>query len=574
MVGQIAQPADVRSGPAVAGPAVSGSPVGPGNPVGPGDPVGSGDLADPRTTPDRGTAAAGLLGGPGLDPSLLGLIVDAVADGLTVQGPDGRLVLANVAAARLAGYQTADELIAGAPGPVRDRFELFGEDRQPLGWQELPGAQVLRGSPRTSKVVGFRDRDTGAERWSWVTATPIRDARGEVEFAVNAFHDVTATKSAEDDLRRERADAQQLLAGRLGDEVRLAELVTAEQARSAELNAIIGAIGEGIIVIDADGSVSLANRTAEELLGSTDADSLGEPLDRLALPQGMDLAGLAAHGPIQARLLESHGQWLEVAAYPVDAYPVDTPDDADGSTILILRDVTNAREREQARDAFIGVLSHELRTPVTTIYAGAELLARGETKLDEAARAGIFEDIHAEAERLHRLVEDVVALTRFGEGALEIGSEPVLLQRVLPAVVRSEEGRWPTGRFELDLPYDLPPVAGETTYVEQVVRNLLANAMKYSGSDAVVRILVDVAPSGAEVQVRVLDAGPGFPEGEADRLFELYYRSPSVSRKVSGSGIGLFVCARLIDAMGGYVWAVNHEGGGAEFGFALRVMPA
>jgi signal transduction histidine kinase len=377
----------------------------------------------------------------------------------------------------------------------------------------------------------------------------------------------------------ERPEAQERPAARRSDEIRLAELVTAERARSAELNAIIGAIGEGIVVVDADGGVSLANRTAEELLGSADADSLDEPLERLALPQGMDLAALAAHGPIQARLHGSEGQWLEVAAYPVEASPAETagtPDHAGGSTILILRDVTDARVREQARDAFIGVLSHELRTPVTTIYAGAELLARGETKLDEAARVGIFEDIHAEAERLHRLVEDVVALTRFGEGALEIGNEPVLLQRVLPAVVRSEQGRWPTGRFELELPYDLPPVAGEATYVEQVVRNLLANAMKYSGSDAVVRILVEVAPSGAEVQVRVLDAGPGFPDVEADRLFELYYRSPTVSRKVSGSGVGLFVCARLIDAMGGYVWAVNHEGAGAgaEFGFALRVMPA
>ncbi|HEV2005979.1 MAG TPA: ATP-binding protein [Candidatus Limnocylindrales bacterium] len=542
MAGQIAEPVNVRSGPAAAGRAVA--------------------------------AAVGLLAGPGLDPGLLGLIVDAVADGLTVQGRDGRLVLANVAAARLAGYQTADELIAGAPGPVRDRFELFGEDRRPLAWGDLPGADVLRGSPRTSKLVGFRDRETAAERWSLVTATPIRDARGEVEFAVNAFHDVTAMKAAEEDLRRERAEAQELLTARLGDEVRLAELVTAEQARSAELNAIIGAIGEGIIVVDADGTVSLANRTAEELLGSTNMDSLDEPLDRLALPPEMDLAGLAAHGPIQARLQGSARQWLEVAAYPVATYPVDAPDHAGGSMILILRDVTDAREREQARDAFIGVLSHELRTPVTTIYAGSELLARGETKLDAAARAGIFEDIHEEAERLHRLVEDVVALTRFGEGALEIGSEPVLLQRVLPAVVRSEQRRWPTGRFDLELPNDLPPVAGETTYVEQVVRNFLANAMKYSGSDAVVRIAVEVAPSGAEVEVRVLDAGPGFPEAEADRLFELYYRSPSVSRKVSGSGIGLFVCARLIDAMGGYVWAVNHEGAGAEFGFALRVVPA
>jgi signal transduction histidine kinase len=375
----------------------------------------------------------------------------------------------------------------------------------------------------------------------------------------------------------ERPEGQERRAERRSDEVRLAELVTAERARSAELNAIIGAIGEGIVVVAADGRVSLANRTAEELLGTPDAGPLDEPLDRLALPQGMDLAALAAHGPIQARLHGSEGQWLEVSAYPVEASPAETagtPDHAGGSTILILRDVTDAREREQARDAFIGVLSHELRTPVTTIYAGAELLARGETKLDEAARVGIFEDIHAEAERLHRLVEDVVALTRFGEGALEIGNEPVLLQRVLPAVVRSEEGRWPTGRFELELPFDLPPVAGEATYVEQVVRNLLANAMKYSGIDAVVRILVEVAPSGAEVKVRVLDAGPGFPEVEADRLFELYYRSPTVSRKVSGSGVGLFVCARLIDAMGGYVWAVNHHGAGAEFGFALRVMPA
>ena len=373
---------------------------------------------------------------------------------------------------------------------------------------------------------------------------------------------------------RKRAEASPLAEGRLGDEVRLAELVTAERARSAELNAIIGAIGEGIVVVDADGTVSLANRTAETLLGSADAGALDEPLDRLALPHGMDLAALAAHGPIQARLHGSDGQWLEVAAYPVDPSPGDALDHPGRSTILVLRDVTGAREREQARDTFIGVLSHELRTPVTTIYAGSELLARGETKLDEAARVGIFEDIHAEAERLHRLVEDVVALTRFGEGALEIGNEPVLLQRVLPAVVRSEQGRWPTGRFELALPYDLPPVAGEATYVEQVVRNLLANAMKYSGTDAVVRILVEVAPSGAEVQVRMLDAGPGFPEAEADRLFELYYRSPSVSRKISGSGVGLFVCARLIDAMGGYVWAVNHEGAGAEFGFALRVIPA
>ena len=106
------------------------------------------------------------------------------------------------------------------------------------------------------------------------------------------------------------------------------------------------------------------------------------------------------------------------------------------------------------------------------------------------------------------------------------------------------------------------------TYVEQVLRNLLANAMKYGGPSATARVVAE--PGDHEVVVRVLDRGRGFDPAEAARLFELYYRSPSVARTLSGSGIGLFVCARLIEAMGGRIWATNRADGGAEFGFTLR----
>ena len=98
----------------------------------------------------------------------------------------------------------------------------------------------------------------------------------------------------------------------------------------------------------------------------------------------------------------------------------------------------------------------------------------------------------------------------------------------------------------------------------------LANAMKYGGPNS--RATIAAEEAVGEVQVRVLDEGPGFPAVEADRLFELYYRSPAIARKVSGSGIGLFVCSRFIEAMGGRVWAANRDVGGAEFGFALRAM--
>jgi signal transduction histidine kinase len=350
-------------------------------------------------------------------------------------------------------------------------------------------------------------------------------------------------------------------AGNLGA---LADPARSERAPAAELNAIIAAIGEGIVVVDREGAVTLANRTARRMLrpfGETNVEAILRRFDRAD-----DLRARLTGGPVQARLADATQRWLEIASYPVED---SGPSGPAGGQILVLRDVTTAREREQARDAFIGMLSHELRTPITTIYAGSKLLAR-DRGLPDDVRVGIFEDIHSEAERLHRLVEDVVALNRFGEGALEIGSEPVLLQRILPAVARSEEGRWPGGRIVVRLESDLPPVSGDATYVEQVVRNLLANAMKYGGPAAPATI--EAQAGHDEVLVRVLDDGPGFPNDEAESLFRLYYRSPAVSRKVSGSGVGLYVCARLIDAMGGRVWALNRPEGGSEFGFALRAM--
>ncbi|NJD26942.1 MAG: PAS domain S-box protein [Chloroflexi bacterium] len=422
-------------------------------------------------------------------------------------------------------------------------------------------------------MVGFRIRATGEERWAYVSATALTDDKGALEYVINAFHDITDRKRAELERDAERERLAGILDQRLADEARLAELIRSEQARAAELDAIIGAIGEGIVVADRDGSIRLANRTALDMLAPSDPPpNLETLLGRFDFvpPRSDDPASLAGGlpgGTLLARLNRGDGssRWIEISAYPVGARDAEPTEEM----ILVLRDVSAAREREQARDAFIGMLSHELRTPITTIYAGAKVLAR-HVGLPHDTRLEIFEDVHGEAERLHRLVEDVVALTRLGEGALEIGSEPVLLQRFLPLVVRSEEGRWPDAAFELAIPEDLPPVAGDATYVEQVVRNLLANAVKYAGAGS--HVTIAARWQNGEVAVRVLDDGPGFPEADAERLFDLYYRASSTAQKVSGSGIGLFVCSRLIAAMGGRMWAANRPGGGAEFGFALRVV--
>jgi two-component system sensor histidine kinase KdpD len=232
------------------------------------------------------------------------------------------------------------------------------------------------------------------------------------------------------------------------------------------------------------------------------------------------------------------------------------------------RRTVSERRAAELRDAFNSVVSHELRTPITAIYGGAKLLARRDKQLDEKTRQELIDDLEAEADRLYRLVEDLLVLSRSEGGALERHDDPVPMARLLQRIVRSEQARWPGVHFELKALTDVT-ARGDETYVEQVVRNLLSNAAKYSPVGSTVDVVIDEVADG--VRVRVLDSGVGLREDETDRLFALYYRSPDTSKKVGGAGIGLFVCRALVDAMGGRIWGEPRPQGGAEFGFILEL---
>ena len=236
------------------------------------------------------------------------------------------------------------------------------------------------------------------------------------------------------------------------------------------------------------------------------------------------------------------------------------------------RAILHAHDEEARRfqEAFIGVVSHELRTPITTIVAGSRLLKR---RLDEGSPAAeLSEDIEIEADRLTRIVDDLLVLSRLERRHLTIGDDPVHLDHLLARVVRSESVRWPNHAFELPSSPNRHVVLGEETYVEQVLRNLISNAAKYSPPGSTIRVAIDDAPTG-DVEVRVLDQGPGIAPGEVDDLFTLFYRSPSTAASAAGAGIGLFVSRQLVTEMGGRVWAKPRPEGGSEFGFSLAPYP-
>ncbi len=465
-------------------------------------------------------------------------LLDATGDAVLMLDPgDGRIVYANRGAA--------------------DQFGL------PL--EELTGSRIgdhvdgPTGAALDATIASIQDSGAGGRTETFALHRPDGVLLPvEVRFEAVALDGAPARILAIARDIRDRIEAQESLRA----------LAVAEHARAAELNGVITAMGDGVVVCDREGRILLANPAAEDVFPHVEEQTYRDILAEIDDPEDEAPKLGRRGGPVELRVRGGEERWIELSTWPVGSDETQAEDGHDG-TIVLLRDVTDQRQRQAVRDTFIGVLSHELRTPVTTIYAGAKVLARpGE--LAETTRREIFDDIVVESERLHRLVEDVVAMQRFGDEGGDVGAEPVLLQRLLPVVVDSERPRWPGVAFELAVEPGLPTVTADPTYVEQVIRNLLSNAAKYSGPGSTVRAAVVAA--GSEVQVRIADDGPGFPDNEADRLFELFFRSAGTARAAAGAGIGLFVCARLIRAMGGRIWAANRPEGGAEFGFALRVM--
>ena len=182
----------------------------------------------------------------------------------------------------------------------------------------------------------------------------------------------------------------------------------------------------------------------------------------------------------------------------------------------------------------------------------------------------MLEDVRAESERMHRLVEDLLVLSRVERGRLEVEVEPLQPSRLLERIVAHEAAELPSIDIRLEAGRDLPVVSGEATYVEQILRNFLGNAAKYTPVGT--HVVVSAVPEDGAVAIRVRDDGPGIPAASQERIFELFYRDPTSARSVSGSGIGLFVCASLVEAMGGRIWVADAPEGGAEFGFTLRAL--
>jgi two-component system sensor histidine kinase KdpD len=222
-------------------------------------------------------------------------------------------------------------------------------------------------------------------------------------------------------------------------------------------------------------------------------------------------------------------------------------------------------ERERLRSALLSSVSHDLRTPLAAIEGAATTLLDRQVSFDSSVRHDLLETIREEAERLNRRVRNLLDMTRLQAGAITLNKEWQPLEEAVGAALTQMEERLRGRRVRTDLPENLPLVPLDTVLVEQVLVNLLENALKYTGAEA--EIEIGARAGDGEILVEVADQGPGIPPGEEGRIFEPFRRASSERRP--GVGLGLAICRAIIQAHGGRIWVENRPRGGASFKFTL-----
>jgi len=376
-----------------------------------------------------------------------------------------------------------------------------------------------------------------------------------------AAGDFTPLEGAARDELTDLADAVGGMVAELG---RTIHTLTDERNRSA---AILGSMVEGVAVVSGDERILYCNQAFEQILelpqGSSQGKKLVEGLRqaelvtavRQVLPGGDEVTGEVEVGTVRRRS-------FSVTAAPVRAAGAS-------SAVLVLHDITELRRLERVRRDFVANVSHEFKTPLTAIQGFAETLLGGALD-DKANRKRFMEIIREHAQRLARLTDDLLKLSRIEAGRLELESRPVSVAALVNGCVETARLKAESKglRLTVGLPEDLPAVRGDAVQLGEVLQNLIDNALQYTPPGG--RIDVTAYSNGHEVIFTVADTGIGIPEADLERIFERFYRVDAArSREAGGTGLGLSIARHIVDAHGGRIWVESAVGQGSRFRFSI-----
>ncbi|MFW6023175.1 MAG: ATP-binding protein, partial [Myxococcota bacterium] len=342
----------------------------------------------------------------------------------------------------------------------------------------------------------------------------------------------------------------------------LAERMRTLRAEEARLRTVLDAMVEAVLVTDHQGHVLLTNAALDRLVGTDARDrSIVEVIRSPELLQAVQVArkGRTVGVDVETR----RGEDLRVLAAQVAPLPEKA------GVVAVLHDVTDLKRADRVRRDFVGNASHELRTPLTALRGYTETLRDG--ALDDPATARRFVDmIHKHTLRLQRLVDDLLSLSRAEAPEQTYELQPVDVSRIATKVVQELEPQAADRTIDLctELPEDLPLASGSEGALDEILVNLVDNALKYTPAGG--RVVVRARHTDDRLVLEVTDTGAGIPARDLDRVFERFYRvDEGRSREVGGTGLGLSIVKHLAQRMDAEVSVVSQPDRGSTFRVAL-----
>jgi PAS domain S-box-containing protein len=328
--------------------------------------------------------------------------------------------------------------------------------------------------------------------------------------------------------------------------------VAAEREQAAQ---VLDAVGDGIFLVDADGVVRLWNRAAERVTGVSAEEANG----RMAVDVIPGLDALAERIPVAERGAP-RSVALPVAFAERDLWLSFVAVRGAAGVVYAFRDLTVERRLEEVRSDFVATISHELRTPMAGVYGAAETLLHRDGELSVEQRRQLLEMIATQATRLKQITEAVLLTSRLDRDELPIERAPVDVAELVRSTIDAMGQQ--LSEVAVDVPANVGTASGDADRIQQVLVNLLDNAVKYGGGNVTVR----VESANGSIRVSVVDDGPGIMAADQHRIFEKFYRAePQQHHGPGGTGLGLYISRELVRRMDGRLDVSSAPGEGATF---------
>ena len=532
------------------------------------------------------------------------VVLRVISDAVVVHDVEGNLAYANQAAAKMCGFDDVPEMLATPPLEIVHRFELLDELGRDVDPMELPGRRALLGEEPEPLLLSVRLLSTGARWWSLVRASALRNEAGEAELAIVIWHDVTKEQRYKESERMLSAVATRLVSS-FGDEQVLASVAecivpTLGAWCAIELveNGILTRLavaragapsedgkepaprsqdsrGRAVVDLDDSGPVAKALRTGvAELTSEIDDAALIDIVPDPDLVRGLP-APCASRSVMIVPIpvgTKTDGIITLVAGGAVrrhDARDLDVARELArriGIAIEKVRAYRAAREAIRARDTFLAVTGHELRTPLAALVLQIDSLrhamASGRVITDPARCTTLLERSAAHADRLSRLIDELLDVSRITSGRLALHRERCDVAALVRDVAERFSGE-ATRAGSLLTVTTTPGCEGlwDAHRIDQVISNLLSNALKY-GRGAPIDIGCDRVETG--VALSVVDRGIGISALDQARIFDRFERAVS-ERSYGGLGIGLWITREIVRAHGGAIRVASAAGQGSTF---------